>query len=136
MQQAVVSKRDIEDLVNNKEELIYFFEHLNNAYLPPSKYVTHRYLGSLLKGEKKCIRVRDITSTWTPKVSPFLTVPDLYDDILAKYPEFEEYMPHLVENQAPPRDYFFTVANSLIPNFSEQYLELLERHRAQIIPED
>lgn len=131
----MVSKEDLERIVNNKEELVYFFQHLNNAYLPPDKFVTLRYLGALLSAEKRCIRVTEIRSSWMPKSSPYLTVADLYADILHKYPEFEQYMPFLPDNVAPPRQYFFTVANSLLPNFAEQYLEILEEHRREHVPE-
>lgn len=57
MNRETITKTDLEDLVRNKEELIFFFEHSNQLYLPPRQWITNKYLGLLLSGEKKLLRM-------------------------------------------------------------------------------
>lgn len=107
MDRQIVTKGDIEELVHNKDELVYFFAFTNRLFLPPKNFLTHRYLAMLLSGEKRLLRVDEVVSNWIPPCSPYITVRDIYNDLLDKVPGFETYMPILTEHQNPPREYFF-----------------------------
>ena len=51
-------------------------------------------------------------------------------------PDIETYMPLLTKGASIPRQYFFKVANSLLPTFNEQYMEQLANHRVKHLPEE
>lgn len=88
MNTVTITKTDLEDRLRNKEELVYFFEFIGQYYLPPDSYVSNHYLGQLLSGEKKLLRLNEMASTWVPPHTPFLRVRDMFDDIVGKMPDF------------------------------------------------
>lgn len=105
-------------------------------YMPPKAWLTHKYLGKLLSGEKKLLRMDQLRTNWTPPTTPFLTLVDILNDLQEKVPELMDYLPDLRIGQSPPKDYFFRVVNTLVPDFSTQYLEMIEHHREEHQPED
>jgi hypothetical protein len=77
-----LTKATLEENVRNKSELLYLLEHVQRCYLPPPTFLTSRYLSALLSGKKKVLKVDEVISFWTPPVTPYFTVSDVYNSML------------------------------------------------------
>ena len=72
-----VDKTFLQDVARNRQEMIYFLGHVNQFYLPPTQYMTNRYIGLLLSGKKKLLRLSELVSDWVPPQSQFMKMPDI-----------------------------------------------------------
>jgi hypothetical protein len=45
MDRVRISKKDLEELFNNKQELLFFFEHVNQLFLPSKSFLDKQILG-------------------------------------------------------------------------------------------
>lgn len=107
MSKVTINKVQLQDLVRNRDELLFAFEHIHQYYLPPENFLTNKYLGMVLRGEKLLFKLDKLSSYWVPPQSPYLTVSDIYAELKTKIPKIESYMPLLSEGTPPPRKYFF-----------------------------
>lgn len=86
MQSVNLTKAVLEKNVRNREELIFLFEHVQRCYLPPEAYLTNRYFSALLSGTKKALKIDEIASFWTPPITPYFSVKDVYAAMLKQFP--------------------------------------------------
>lgn len=83
----------IEDIAKNKREMIYFLSHVSEFFLPPSKYLTNKFIGQILAGKKKMLKVSDLKSSWIPPQSQYVKLADIYKSAKEIVPDLDQYMP-------------------------------------------
>ena len=85
-------------------------------YLPPDTMLNKDFLRDVLQDKKKLMKQADITPITVPKYDE-LSVKALLPEWQAQ-PDFWVYFPDkLPKDRVPDRDYFFTILNTLQPDY-------------------
>lgn len=126
------TKADVDRLIHSKEHFVALFAVKGGFLLPPIQFLTWSFIRQILKGEKKLIRISEISAIYVPPKVSELTVANLMAQIRHE-PRIMTYLPD--GNRPIDRKFFFAVMATILPNFYGVVLEKIKQNRHKEIAE-
>lgn len=138
---AWTTKQELDNVISSKEHFMALFAVKGGYLLPPKQFITWRFIRSILKGEKRLVKLSNVPTLYIPPKVTDLTVRRLWEQI-GEDNRISVYMPET--NRTIDRKYFFQVLSAVLPNFYETIVievlnsrrrEITEEQKVKIVPE-
>ena len=96
--------------------------------MPEKSSVTKDFLKAVLEDEKDLLRKQEVNYIHVPQYDE-ISVKMLWPEV-NKDPDFLRYFPSVYpKNRGPPRDYFFNILNTVMPDYLGQLLDHANKQR-------